>query len=110
MSIASSPSAITSRGKYDLARVEYETLQRIAPDDPSAHYNLPLIYKRLGMFQKAADEANLYADQKNDPSANTYAVEYLRDHADVVRESIPWHVHDLDAHPPVTQASASRSR
>ncbi|MBV9762496.1 MAG: tetratricopeptide repeat protein [Acidobacteriaceae bacterium] len=83
--------------KYDLARAEYEAVQRIDPDDLSAHYNLSLIYRELGMREKSAEEARLYAEQKSDPSANKYAISYLRDHPEVVRETVPWHVHNLEA-------------
>lgn len=87
------------QNKYELARAEYEAVQRIDPDDLSAHYTLSLIYRRLGMHERSAEEAQLYAEQKNDPSANKYAVGYLRNHPEVVRESVPWHVHDLEARP-----------
>ncbi len=80
---------------YPLARAEYEQLQDIDPDDLAAHYNLAIIYRRLGLKQEAARESAAFADQKDDPSANTVALEFLRSHAEVASESIPWHVHDL---------------
>lgn len=82
--------------KYDLARSEYETLQAIDPDDLAAHYNLAIVYRRLGMKEKASAEAAYFADQKDDPTASVYALEYLRSHHEVAQESVPWHVHDLD--------------
>jgi tetratricopeptide (TPR) repeat protein len=82
--------------KYDLARAEYETLQTIDPDDLAAHYNLAILYRRLGLKQKAAEQAAYFADQKDDPTASTYALEYLRNHHEIAQESVPWHVHDLD--------------
>ena len=84
--------------KYDLARAEYETVQTIDPDDLAAHYNLAILYRRLGLKDKAAIEAAAFADQKDDPTASTYALEYLRKHHEVAQESVPWHVHDLDKH------------
>jgi tetratricopeptide (TPR) repeat protein len=83
------------QGMYDLARVEYETVQDIAPDDLSAHYTLSSLYQRLGMQENASREAQSYADQKTDPAASAYAVQYLRQHPEIVQESIPWHVHNL---------------
>ncbi|MGI4755614.1 MAG: tetratricopeptide repeat protein, partial [Janthinobacterium lividum] len=82
---------------YDLARVEYEALQGIDPDDLAAHYNLSLIYRRLGFKAKAAVEAAAFADEKDDPSANAVAFEYLKNHTEVSQEIAPWHTHsDLD--------------
>jgi hypothetical protein len=54
------------------------------------------------MKDAAAREAAAFADQKDDPTANTYALEYLRTHPDVTAESVPWHVHrqsSIDAEP-----------
>lgn len=101
--------------KYDLARAQYVDVQSIAPDDLAAHYNLAIIYRRLGMKDKAAVEAAYFADEKDDPTASTFALEYLRKHREIAQESIPWHVHDLDKHGtdeaqpaiPVTATAAS---
>jgi tetratricopeptide (TPR) repeat protein len=82
--------------KYALARAEYENVQSIDPDDLAAHYNLAILYRRLGLKDKAAVEAAYFADQKDDPTASTYALEYLRKHHEIAQESVPWHVHDLD--------------
>ncbi len=79
--------------KYAEARAEYETVQSIDPDDLAAHYELSIIYRRLGMKEQAAREAWAFADQKDDPTANTYALEYLRKHPEVTEESVPWHIH-----------------
>ena len=84
--------------KYDLARAEYENVQSIDPDDLAAHYNLAILYRRLGMKAKATVEAAYFADEKDDPTASTYALEYLRKHHEIAQESVPWHVHDLDHH------------
>jgi tetratricopeptide (TPR) repeat protein len=82
--------------KYDLARGEYEKVQAIDPDDLAAHYNLAILYRRLGMKEKASGEAAYFADQKDDPTASVYALEYLRNHHELAQESVPWHVHDMD--------------
>jgi tetratricopeptide (TPR) repeat protein len=84
--------------KYEQARAEYEYMQTIDPDDLAAHYNLAILYRRLGMKDKARIEAAAFADEKDDPTASTYALEYLRKHPESAQESIPWHVHDLDRH------------
>ena len=63
------------------------------PDDLSAHYILSIVYRRLGMQKEASREATAFADQKDDPTANVYALEFLRKHPEVTAESVPWHVH-----------------
>jgi tetratricopeptide (TPR) repeat protein len=83
--------------KYQLARAEYETVQSIDPDDLAAHYILAIVYRRLGLKDKAAEQAAIFADQKDDPSANSYALEYLRKHSEIASESVVWHTHELDA-------------
>ncbi len=83
--------------KYPQARAEYETVQTIDPDDLAAHYNLSILYRRLGMKDKAAEQAAYFADQKDDPTASTYALQYLRNHREIAQESVPWHAHSLDA-------------
>jgi Flp pilus assembly protein TadD len=84
--------------EFDLARAEYEKLQGIDPDDLSAHYNLSILYRRFGLKDKALEQANYFADQKDDPAATTFALEYLRQHPEVEQEGTLGHVHDLDAH------------
>jgi tetratricopeptide (TPR) repeat protein len=81
---------------YELARTEYETVQTIDPDDLAAHYNLAILYRRLGLKEQARQQAAYFADQKDDPIASTHALEYLRKHSEVAQESVAWHVHDLD--------------
>jgi tetratricopeptide (TPR) repeat protein len=83
--------------KYAEALAEYAIVQTIDPDDLAAHYILAILYRRLGEKDKAAQQAAIFADQKDDPAANTYALEYLRKHNEVASESVPWHTHELDA-------------
>ena len=79
--------------KYQEARTEYETVQSIDPDDLAAHYILSIVYRRLGMPKEASREAAAFSDQKDDPTANVYALDFLRKHPEVTAESVPWHVH-----------------
>jgi tetratricopeptide (TPR) repeat protein len=79
--------------QYKAAREQFESLQSIDPEDLSAHYNLMLIYRRLGLKEKAAEQAVFFADRKDDPGAGTLALEFLRKHPENSRESVPWHIH-----------------
>jgi tetratricopeptide (TPR) repeat protein len=81
--------------KYAEALAQYEDLQQIAPDDLAAHYNLAILYRRMGDRQKSAIQAKIFADQKDDPGATTYALEYLRKHPELANESVTWHTHIL---------------
>ena len=72
---------------------QFEALQRIDPDDLAAHYNLSILYRRMGMPEEAAREQAAFIDKKVDPGAPTYSLNYLRLHPEISTESIPWHVH-----------------
>ena len=51
-------------------------LQAIDPDDLAAHYNLAVIYRRMGMKEKAAEQAALFATKQVDPGAPTYSLDF----------------------------------
>ncbi len=86
--------------KYELAEKQYEALQAIDPDDLAAHYILAIVYRRLGIKDKAAIESARFADEKDDPKANTAALQFLERHPELSGESVPWHLHTaLDATP-----------
>jgi tetratricopeptide (TPR) repeat protein len=84
---------------YPQARDTYERLQVVDPDDLAAHYQLAILYRRLGDKQKAAIESAKFADQKDDPTASTYALEFLSKHPEVAGESVTWHTHDITGDP-----------
>ena len=85
---------------YAKARDAYERLQAVDPDDLAAHYQLAILYRRLGEKDKAAIESAKFADQKDDPTASEYALEFLRKHPEVAAESVAWHTHDLTGDAP----------
>jgi tetratricopeptide (TPR) repeat protein len=84
---------------YADSRNMYEKLQVIDPDDLAAHYQLAILYRRLGEKEKAAIESAKFADQKDDPTASTYALEFLGKHPEVAAESVTWHTHDITGDP-----------
>jgi tetratricopeptide (TPR) repeat protein len=75
------------------AREQFEVLQKIDPDDLVAHYNLSILYRRMGKLKEAADQQAMFVDKKVDPGAPTYSLGYLRAHPEISTESIPWHMH-----------------
>lgn len=72
---------------------QFEYLQKIDPDDVAAHYNLSILYRRMGEPDKAAEQQAMFVDKKVDPGAPTYSLNYLRAHPEISTESIPWHIH-----------------
>ncbi|MDR3742583.1 MAG: multiheme c-type cytochrome [Terracidiphilus sp.] len=72
---------------------QFEALQSLDPDDLTAHYNLSILYRRMGMRDKAAAEQAMFVDKKVDPGAPTYSLNFLRIHPEIANESIPWHMH-----------------
>jgi tetratricopeptide (TPR) repeat protein len=84
---------------YPAARDAYEKLQVVDPDDLAAHYQLAILYRRLGEKDKATIESAKFADQKDDPTASEYALQYLGKHPEAAAESVVWHTHDLTGDP-----------
>jgi tetratricopeptide (TPR) repeat protein len=72
---------------------QFEALQKIDPDDLTAHYNLSILYRRMGKPKEAAEQQAMFVDKKVDPGAPTYSLNFLRAHQEISTESIPWHMH-----------------
>ena len=85
--------AYYQRHSYEEAVEQFEALQKIDPDDLAAHYNLAVLYRRMGMKDKAAAQAALFATKQVDPGSPTYSLEFLRKHPEISTESVPWHMH-----------------
>jgi tetratricopeptide (TPR) repeat protein len=73
----------------------FQKILQIDPEDLGAHYNLMLIYRKLGQNDDAKREAKIFADLKDDPGALSLANQFLRKHPEMSNESVFWHVHDL---------------
>jgi tetratricopeptide (TPR) repeat protein len=80
---------------YQAARECYEKILAIDPEDLGAHYNLMLLFRKLGMKDEAKREGKIFADLKDDPSALPLANMFLRKHPEMSNESVFWHIHDL---------------
>jgi tetratricopeptide (TPR) repeat protein len=77
----------------------YEKILQIDPEDLGAHYNLMLIYRKVGRTDEAKREGKIFADLKDDPGALSLANQFLRKHPEMSNESVYWHVHDLSRTP-----------
>jgi Tfp pilus assembly protein PilF len=85
----------------DEAITQFKALQAIDPDDLAAHYNLAILYRRIGMKQEAAAQSAQYAMKRIDPGAPTYSLDYLRKHPEISNESVPWHIHQETMQPAI---------
>ena len=81
------------------AMEQFVALQKIDPDDLAAHYNLAVLNRRMGHQAEAEREQTMLIDEKIDPGAPTYALDYIRAHPEISLETVPWHVHSSDAVP-----------
>jgi tetratricopeptide (TPR) repeat protein len=95
--------------KYDLAAAQYQAVQGIDPDDLAAHYILSIVYRRLGMREKAATEAALFANEKNDPMADVVTLKFLAKHPNLSMEAVPWHVHTEAEEAPTARPGSPRT-
>lgn len=84
---------------YEGALECYSKILAIDPEDLGAHYNLMLVYRKLGRTEDAKREAKIFADLKDDPGALSLANQFLRKHPEMSNESVYWHVHDLSRTP-----------
>jgi tetratricopeptide (TPR) repeat protein len=75
------------------AMKQFEALEGIDPDDVAAHYNLAVLYRRMGMKTQAEQEQALLLTEKVDPESLTTSLAFLRNHPDISDESVPWHIH-----------------
>jgi len=80
---------------YQAALECFGKILAIDPEDLGAHYNLMLIYRKLGRIEEAKNEAKIFADLKDDPGALSLANQFLRKHPEMSNESVYWHVHEL---------------
>jgi TolA-binding protein len=80
---------------YDGALDCFQKILAIDPEDTGAHYNLMLIYRKVGRTDDAKREAKIFADLKDDPGALALANQFLHKHPEMSNESVYWHVHDL---------------
>jgi tetratricopeptide (TPR) repeat protein len=84
---------------YPTALECFNKILQIDPEDLGAHYNLMLLYRKLGRTDDAKREAKIFSDLKDDPGALSLANQFLRKHSEMSNESVYWHVHDLGRTP-----------
>ena len=78
-----------------IAQNYYQQILAIDPEDTSAHYNMMVIYQKLGMREQAKKEALIFKDLKDDPQVTSLASNFLQTNWNIGNESLPFHTHDL---------------
>lgn len=81
--------------QLEIAKGFYEQILAIDPEDVSAHYNMMLIYQKLGLREDARREARIFQDLKDDPQVTSLASNFLQTNWHIGNESLPFHTHDL---------------
>ncbi len=82
--------------QLEIAKNYYERVLAIDPEDVSSHYNLMVIYQKLGMREEAKKEAVIFRDLKDDPQVTSLASSFLQNHPHIANESLPFHTHNLN--------------
>ncbi len=83
------------KNQLQIARGFYEQVLAIDPEDVSSHYNLIIIYQKLGMREESKKEAVIFKDLKDDPQVTSLASNFLQTNWNIGNESLPFHTHDL---------------
>ncbi len=93
------------KAQLQIAQNYYEKILAIDPEDVSAHYNLIVVFQKLGMRDEAKKEASIFRDLKDDPSVSALASNFLRKNSEIGVESLPFHTHDLSLFDPAKEKS-----
>jgi tetratricopeptide (TPR) repeat protein len=83
------------RDQLGVARGYYEAILAIDPEDVGAHYNMMIIYQKLGMREEARQEAKIFQDLKEDQQVTSLASNFLQTNWHIGNESLPFHSHEL---------------
>jgi tetratricopeptide (TPR) repeat protein len=88
--------AVQRTNQLEIAEGYYDRILAIDPEDTGAHYNLMIIYQKLGRRDDARKEAIIFKDQKDDPSVTNIAGSFLQNNSYIGLESLPFHTQDLN--------------
>ncbi len=91
------------RDQLNVARGYYEQILAIDPEDVGAHYNMMIIYQKLGMREEARAEAKIFQDLKDDQAVTSLASNFLQTNWHIGNESLPFHSHELAPFQPAWQ-------
>jgi len=94
------------QSQLEIAEGYYDRILAIDPEDTGAHYNLMIIYQKLGRRDDAKKEAVIFKDLKDDPSITNLAGNFLQSNSFVGTESLPFHTHNLTSFDQRTERSS----
>ncbi|MBK8150537.1 MAG: hypothetical protein IPK58_20650 [Acidobacteria bacterium] len=83
------------KDQLGVARGYYERILAIDPEDVGAHYNMMIIFQKLGMRDEARHEARIFQDLKEDQQVTSLASNFLQTNWHIGNESLPFHSHEL---------------
>lgn len=89
--------------QLEIAKNYYLQILAIDPEDVGSHYNLMILYQKLGMREEAKKEAVIFKDLKDDPQVTSLASNFLQANWSIGNESLPFHTHDLTPFQPNLQ-------
>lgn len=78
-----------------IAQSFYERILAIDPEDTASHYNLMVIFQKLGKRAEAQKMSKIFQDLKDDPQVTSLASNFLQKNWNIGNESLPYHTHDM---------------
>jgi tetratricopeptide (TPR) repeat protein len=89
--------------QLEIAENYYKQILAIDPEDMGSHYNMMIIYQKLGKRDEAKKESLIFKDLKDDPQVTALAGNFLQTNLNIGNESLPFHTHDLTPFQPNQQ-------
>ncbi|MCU0239491.1 MAG: tetratricopeptide repeat protein [Pyrinomonadaceae bacterium] len=89
--------------QLEIAQSYYEKVLAIDPEDASAHYNLMVVFQKLGKREEAKKMAKIFQDLKEDTQVTSLAGNFLQKNWHIGNESLPYHTHDLKPFKPALE-------
>ncbi len=83
------------KAQLQIAQDYYQRILSIDPEDVGAHYNMMIIFQKLGLRDEARREAKIFQDLKDDQQVTSLASNFLQANWHIGNESLPFHAHEL---------------
>ena len=83
--------SVNGRGVGGYLKNYYRQILAIYAEDVGSHYNLMIIFQKLGMREEARKEAAIFKDSKDDAQVTSLASNFLQANWSIGNESLPFH-------------------
>jgi tetratricopeptide (TPR) repeat protein len=90
---------------FNAAKGYFERILAIDPEDFGAHYNMMLVYRKLGLKTEAARAEKIFTDLKDDPRTTALAGSFLQKNQFVGQRSLPYYINKLKPFQPTQEKS-----